>query len=104
MKLVVFCWPFSPEEEAPYFLGEGALVTTEQGLVLPAANYYTYSEDVDRMCVFAMTGLQAERKKVSLVYTGEEYALVTSEGSDALREGNEVITATAGLFNGRVYR
>ena len=104
VKTVVFCWPYSPEEDAPYFLGEGALVTTESGLVLPTANYYAYNEDIDRMCVFAMTGLQAERKKVSLVYAGEDYALVTSEGSDALREGNDVITSTAGLFNGRVYR
>jgi len=56
------------------------------------------------MCVFAMTGLQAERKKVELIFAGEEYALVESSGSDALREGNEVIVQTVGLFNGKVFR
>ena len=51
-----------------------------------------------------MTGLQAERKKVSLIYAGEEYCLLSSEGDDALREGNEVIVQAGGLYNGKVFR
>lgn len=103
-RLAVFCWPYSEDEEAPDFSVAGALVATEDGAVLPAENYYTYSEDSDRMCVFAMTGVQAERKKVSLIYAGEEYALVSSTGSDALREENRVIVSASGLFNGKVFR
>ena len=57
----------------------------------------------DRLCVFTMTGLQAERKIVDLVYAGEEYCLLSSEGNDALREGNEVIVQARDLYNGRVF-
>lgn len=103
-RLVVFCWPYSEEEPAPDFSVAGGLVKTDDGKVLPVTNYYEYSENTDRMCVFAMTGLQAERKKVTLVYAGSEYALVESSGSDALREGNEVIVRTTDLFNGKVFR
>lgn len=103
-SLIVFCWPYAADQEAPDFSVAGALIRTEAGVVLPATNYYEYNTDIDRMCVFAMTGLQAERKKVSLLFCGEEYALVESEGSDALREGNEVIVSYSGLFSGKVYR
>lgn len=102
-RLVVFCWPYA-DEPAPDFSAGGGMVTTADGSVLYAENYYEYDRSIDRMCVFAMTGLQAERKKVTLIYAGEEYALVSSEGSDALREGNELIVQAAGLYNGKVYR
>ena len=46
--------------------------------------------------------MQAERKKVGLVYAGEEYCLLSSEGVDALREGSEVIVQAAGLYSGKV--
>lgn len=103
-RLAVFCWPYSEDEEAPDFSVAGALLRTDSGPVLPVTNYYEYDSGVDHMCVFTMTGLQAERKKVELVYAGEEYALVESDGSDALREGNEVITLASGLFSGKVFR
>ena len=103
-RLLVFCWPYSENEQAPDFSVAGALIRTESGAVLPATNYYEYNDSIDRMCVFSMTGLLAERKKVSLTFVGEEYALVESEGSDALREGNEVIVSSAGLFSGKVFR
>ena len=103
-RLIVFCWPYSEDESAPDFSVAGALIRTESGAVLPATNYYEFSDSIDRMCVFSMTGLLAERKKVSLVFAGEEYALVESEGSDALREGNEVIVSSSGLFSGKVFR
>ena len=103
-RLVVFCWPYSEDEPAPDFSVAGALVRTADEKVLPVTNYYEYSESTDRMCVFSMTGLQAERKKVTLIFAGDEYALVESSGSDALREGNEVIVQSAGIFNGKVFR
>lgn len=103
-QLIVFCWPYSEDGSAPDFSVAGALVRTADGAVYPATNYYEYSDSIDRMCVFAMTGLQAERKKVTLVFAGEENALVESEGSDALREGNDVIVSSAGLFSGKVFR
>ena len=67
-------------------------------------NYYDYDPEIDRLCVFTMTGLQAERKKVELVYAGDEYCLLRSEGEDALREGNEVIVQVRELYNGKVLR
>ena len=87
---------------------------------MPLTNYYAYrvqNEGTDelpdddpakwtvpeRLCVFTMTGMQAERKLVDLVYAGEEYCLLSSEGNDALREGNEVIVQTKNLYNGRVF-
>ena len=50
-----------------------------------------------------MTGMQAERKIVQLIYAGEEYCLLSSDGTDALREGNEVIVQARDLYNGRVF-
>ena len=41
---------------------------------------------------------------MSLIYAGEEYALVSSAGDDALREGNEVIAKARELYDGKVLR
>ena len=71
---------------------------------LNVLNYYDYDPEIDRLCVFTMTGLQAERKKVDLVYAGDEYCLLRSEGEDALREGNEVIVQATNLHDGKVFR
>ncbi len=105
-RLVVFCWPWTAEDEAPDTSAGGGTVTVgSHGYA--AANYYEYDPEnpdaQDRLCVFTMTGLQAERKLVSMVYAGEEYCLLSSEGTDALREGNEVILRARDLYNGRVF-
>ena len=74
---------------------------------MSVVSYYEYdpeNPDVDRLCVFTMTGLQAERKKVDLIYAGEEYCLLSSQGSDALREGNKVIVQANNLHDGKVFR
>ncbi len=102
--LAVFAWHWEPEAEAPDFSAGGGAVDTADGrLTLPVTNYYDYDPETDRLCVFTMTGLQAERKKVDLVYAGEEYCLLSSEGDDALREGNEVIVRASELYNGKVF-
>ena len=105
-RLVVFCWPWDAEE-GPADTSAGGGTVTANGRELPVANYYDYDpedpEAQDRLCVFTMTGIQAERKLVDLVYAGEEYCLLSSEGNDALREGNEVIIRARDLYDGRVF-
>lgn len=102
-RLVVFCWPWSADEDAPDFSSGSGTVTLPGGRVtLPVLNYYDYDPEIDRLSVFAVAGLQAERKKVELVFAGDEYCLLRSEGTDALREGSEVIVQTSELYNGKV--
>lgn len=120
-RLVVFCWPWSAEEgPADSSSGGGTVSVPSGGGVMNVSNYYDYATVIsgrealddsdpdkwdipDRMCVFTMTGIQAERKLVSLVYAGEEYGLLSSTGTDALREGNEVIVSANHLYNGKVF-
>ena len=104
-RLVVFCWPWSARQTVPdTTAGGGTVQLADSRMTVSVLNYYDYDPDNDRLCVFTMTGLQAERKKVSLIYAGEEYCLLSSEGDDALREGNEVIVQAGGLYNGKVFR
>ena len=95
----VLCWPWDASP-APDSSLAGTIGTAE-GAVLSADAYY--GDSTERLCVFTMTGLQAERKKVTLVYAGEDFCLVASEGDDALREGNDIIVSSAELYNGRVF-
>lgn len=101
---VVFCWNWDGDESPDFSAGGGTVVLPGEESAVAVSNYYDYDPETDRMCVFTMTGLQAERKKVSLIYAGEEYCLVSSEGEDALREGNEVIAQARGLYNGKVFQ
>ncbi len=121
-RLVVFCWPWEEDAGPPdSSAGGGTVTVSDSGEALAVTNYYDYRtviegrEDLpdsdpdkwnvpDRLCVFTMTGMQAERKLVELVYAGEEYCLLSSSGDDALREGNEVIVQADGLYNGRVFQ
>lgn len=99
---VVLYWPWADTEGPDFSSGSGTITLADGETKILITNHYDYDPDVDRMCVFTMTGLKAERKKVTLVYAGEEYALVSSEGEDALREGNEIVLKSRGLFNGKV--
>lgn len=103
-RLVVFCWPWEDADGPDFSAGNGVVTLSDGRTSMAVANYYDYDPDTDRMCVFTMTGLQAERKKVELIYAGEEYGLVASEGDDALREGNEIIVRAGGLHDGMVFR
>lgn len=103
--LAVFVWPWSAEDGVPNTSAGGGSVSSDGGRTsLLLTNYYDYDAETDRLCVFTMTGLQAERKKVELIFAGEEYCLLSSEGDDALREGNEIIVQATRLYNGRVFR
>lgn len=99
---VVLYWPWEDTDGPDFSSGSGTITLGDETKIL-ITNYYDYDPAVDRLCVFTMTGLQAERKKVSLVYAGEEYCLVSSEGEDALREGNEIIVQARELYNGKVF-
>jgi hypothetical protein len=102
--LVVFYWPWEDVDAPDFSDGNGKITLSDGEDPLFVTNYYDYDPTVDRMCVFTMTGLQAERKKVELLYAGEEYGLVSSEGDDALREGNEIIVQAKNLHDGMVFR
>ncbi len=52
--------------------------------------------------VYTVTGTQAERKNVMVVYEGDTFFLVTSSGADGLRPGNEIIVSGEDLFDGKV--
>ena len=119
-RLAVFCWPWDDTGPADSSSGVCTITAPELPAPIYGTNYYDYrtvapgaegleddDEDKwivpDRLCVFTMTGMQAERKIVQLIYAGEEYCLLSSEGNDALREGNEVIVQARDLYNGRVF-
>ena len=118
-QMVVLCWPWNEDDGVPDSSAGGGFVSAG-GAPMTLTNYYPYRTVVsgadelddsdpakwsvpDRLCVFTMTGMQAERKLVDLVYAGEEYCLLSSDGNDALREGNEVIVEARDLYNGRVF-
>lgn len=98
--LVVF-WPWTADNALPDTGGETRLTAGEGGF--SAEDYYDEASGTERLCVFTMTGLQAERKKVSLVYAADGFCLVESQGEDALREGNEIIVQAPELFDGKVF-
>lgn len=52
--------------------------------------------------VYTVTGMQAERKNVTVVYEGDTFFLVSSPGADGLRAGNEIIVGGEDLFDGKV--
>ena len=71
------------------------------GLRVPTEAIYT-DEDGTKY-VYTMTGLQAERKDIELVYTGDAYCIVKAAGgASALRDGNQVIITQDELYDGKV--
>ncbi len=102
VRLVVLCWPWTADNALPEAPG-AALVTGTNGAGWALEDLYTAEEQADCCCVFTMTGLQAERRRVVPVYEDEEYCLVDSTGEDALRAGNEIIIKATGLYNGKVF-
>ncbi len=97
---LILYWPWSEDNAGPAEDGQSRLVLPEGG-ELALQDHYPAGQE--HLCVFTMTGRQAERKKVTLVYGGEEFCLLASEGEDALRAGNEIIVEARSLYDGRVF-
>jgi len=74
------------------------------GIRVPAGamHFETAEDGTERAYVFTLTGLQAEKKRVEIVYEAEDYYLVASTGADALREGNEIIVSGKDIYDGKV--
>ena len=71
------------------------------GLRVPSEAIYT--DDDGTKYVYTMTGLQAERKDVEIVYTGDAYCIVKAAGgASSLRDGNQVIITQDELYDGKV--
>ena len=79
-----------------------ALLTFRElsGIRIPAEALRT--DENGAAYVYTVTGTQAERKNVMVVYEGDTFYLVTSSGADALRAGNEIIVSGEDLFDGKV--
>lgn len=53
--------------------------------------------------VYTVTGLQAEKKHITIIWEAEEYYLAQIESdANALKSGNSIILNTDGLFDGKV--
>lgn len=99
-RQVVLFWPWTEDNALPE---TGAAVLSVEGRSLPMEDHYDRDERGDCLCVFTLTGLQAERKKVSLAWAAESFCLVQSRGEDALRAGNDILVEAPGLYNGKVF-
>lgn len=100
---IVVYWPWAEDNAPPAQARDAALVSADAGAGYYAADLYDAERQKNCLCVFTMTGLQAERKKVELGYVGEDYVLVLSQGSDGLRAGNELIVRADTLYDGHVF-
>lgn len=98
---VVLYWPWEENNALP----ESGQTRVIAGILgeTDARNTYDYETECACLCVFTITGERAERKKVSIVWTEEDYALLASSGEDALRAENEVILAADGLYVGKIF-
>ena len=53
--------------------------------------------------VYTLTGMQAEKKYITIVWETEEYFLAdVSQDAASLREGNDIILTTKGLYDGKI--
>lgn len=100
---VVVYWPWTQENAPPTTAKDAALAAADTGAGYYAADHYDAETQQSCLCVFTMTGRQAERRRVALVYEGEEFVLLTSQGGDVLRAGSEIIVQAESLYDGRVF-
>ncbi len=55
--------------------------------------------------VYTLTGMQAEKKYISIVWETEDYFLAgVSQDAASLREGNDIILTTKGLYDGKIMK
>ena len=53
--------------------------------------------------VYTLTGMQAEKKYITIVWETEEYFLAdVSQDAASLRDGNDIILTTKGLYDGKI--
>ncbi len=53
--------------------------------------------------VYTLTGMQAEKKHISIIWETDEYYLAAvSQDAASLRAGNDIILTTKGLFDGKI--
>lgn len=71
------------------------------GVRVPLKALHT-DEETGRSYVYTVTGLQIEKKYVEIVYTTEDYYLVSSTGASALRAGNEIIVSGKDVYDGKI--
>jgi len=71
------------------------------GIRVPTEAVHT--DEHGQTYVYTLTGIQAERKDVNILYTGGDFCLVKPSGdAGALREGNDVILSAGDLYDGKV--
>jgi multidrug efflux pump subunit AcrA (membrane-fusion protein) len=58
-----------------------------------------------KSCVYTLSGVYSEQKLVKILYEAEDYYIVESSGSSGvLRAGDQVITSTKDLYNGKLVK
>ena len=73
---------------------------THEGIRVPKEAVYA---DEDGSFVYTLTGLQAEKKYIEIVWETEDYYLAgLSTEASALRVGNEIILTSKELYDGKV--
>lgn len=56
-------------------------------------------------CIYTLSGSSAEEKAVEILFEDDDYYIVQStDSSSGLRSGDEIITSTKGLYNGKIVR
>lgn len=80
------------------------IFSQHSGIRVPAeaVHYETGSDGTQSAWVYTVTGLQAEKKYVDVIYETGDFLLVSGSGADALREGNEIIVSGQDIYDGKV--
>ncbi len=102
-RVVVFLCRDSLSDTLAMRKAQAEVIFSEySGIRVPTEAIYTDVED-GSMYVYVVTGLQAERKDITIVYEDENFCLAEVEPeADALREGNEIITKGNDIYDGKV--
>jgi hypothetical protein len=58
-----------------------------------------------RACVYTLTGARAEEKLIKIIYELDEYYIAESgETAEGLQFGDEIITSTKGIYDGKIIK
>lgn len=102
-RVVVFSCTTAQAETLSLRKAQAEVIFSEySGIRVPTEAIHVDEED-GSLYVYVMTGLQAERKNITIVYEDEDFCLAEVEPeADALREGNEIITKARDIYDGKV--